>query len=230
MFVELNPDPEKIIYSHFTCATGKHVLFSVSVNTHKCVIFLCLFIRILLHYHWQYYKGIPFSFQTRKISDSCLQLSKTPSYNWILKSITWCKNWFGHFFSDSLPLSLSLFFLLSSCPPLWHATHSDNMQTQEPFAQTPVWPWKGNFLCYKRRRRPPIVPFLLLFFFSPLSLFAIDCTIRCWILYPQLDCLLSCFKIDILRSLALYFIWGREKKSKDLWLGDLSRVKPLFLL
>ena len=22
MFVELNPDPEKIIYSHFTCATG----------------------------------------------------------------------------------------------------------------------------------------------------------------------------------------------------------------
>lgn len=23
MFVELNPDPEKIIYSHFTCATGK---------------------------------------------------------------------------------------------------------------------------------------------------------------------------------------------------------------
>ena len=23
MFVELNPDPDKIIYSHFTCATGK---------------------------------------------------------------------------------------------------------------------------------------------------------------------------------------------------------------
>lgn len=22
MFVELNPDPDKIIYSHFTCATG----------------------------------------------------------------------------------------------------------------------------------------------------------------------------------------------------------------
>lgn len=28
MFVELNPDPEKIIYSHFTCATGKqHLLW-----------------------------------------------------------------------------------------------------------------------------------------------------------------------------------------------------------
>lgn len=28
MFVDLNPDSEKIIYSHFTCATGKdqHVL------------------------------------------------------------------------------------------------------------------------------------------------------------------------------------------------------------
>ena len=23
IFVELNPDPEKIIYSHFTCATGR---------------------------------------------------------------------------------------------------------------------------------------------------------------------------------------------------------------
>ena len=23
MFVELNPDPDKIIYSHFTCATGQ---------------------------------------------------------------------------------------------------------------------------------------------------------------------------------------------------------------
>ena len=28
MFVDLNPDPEKIIYSHFTCATGivEHLL------------------------------------------------------------------------------------------------------------------------------------------------------------------------------------------------------------
>lgn len=25
MFVDLNPDSEKIIYSHFTCATGKFV-------------------------------------------------------------------------------------------------------------------------------------------------------------------------------------------------------------
>lgn len=24
MFVDLNPDSEKIIYSHFTCATGNH--------------------------------------------------------------------------------------------------------------------------------------------------------------------------------------------------------------
>lgn len=23
MFVDLNPDPDKIIYSHFTCATGR---------------------------------------------------------------------------------------------------------------------------------------------------------------------------------------------------------------
>ena len=26
MFVDLNPDSEKIIYSHFTCATGKYRL------------------------------------------------------------------------------------------------------------------------------------------------------------------------------------------------------------
>lgn len=26
MFVDLNPDSEKIIYSHFTCATGKLLL------------------------------------------------------------------------------------------------------------------------------------------------------------------------------------------------------------
>lgn len=26
MFVDLNPDSEKIIYSHFTCATGKYTL------------------------------------------------------------------------------------------------------------------------------------------------------------------------------------------------------------
>jgi len=26
MFVELNPDPDKIIYSHFTCATGELVI------------------------------------------------------------------------------------------------------------------------------------------------------------------------------------------------------------
>ena len=28
MFVDLNPDPDKIIYSHFTCATGTLVFFS----------------------------------------------------------------------------------------------------------------------------------------------------------------------------------------------------------
>lgn len=26
MFVELNPDPDKIIYSHFTCATGMYTV------------------------------------------------------------------------------------------------------------------------------------------------------------------------------------------------------------
>jgi len=26
MFIELNPDPDKIIYSHFTCATGRRHL------------------------------------------------------------------------------------------------------------------------------------------------------------------------------------------------------------
>lgn len=29
MFVDLNPDSEKIIYSHFTCATGKFAASSV---------------------------------------------------------------------------------------------------------------------------------------------------------------------------------------------------------
>ena len=37
MFVDLNPDPDKIIYSHFTCATGKisclsYSNFHVSMN------------------------------------------------------------------------------------------------------------------------------------------------------------------------------------------------------
>lgn len=31
MFIELNPDPDKIIYSHFTCATGRP---TSSVDTH----------------------------------------------------------------------------------------------------------------------------------------------------------------------------------------------------
>ena len=29
MFVDLNPDTEKIIYSHFTCATGKKFCLAV---------------------------------------------------------------------------------------------------------------------------------------------------------------------------------------------------------
>ena len=40
MFVDLNPDTEKIIYSHFTCATGNYVFailmssfFSLSLST-----------------------------------------------------------------------------------------------------------------------------------------------------------------------------------------------------
>jgi hypothetical protein len=28
MYVELNPDNDKIIYSHFTCATGKLIIFN----------------------------------------------------------------------------------------------------------------------------------------------------------------------------------------------------------
>lgn len=34
MFVDLNPDSEKIIYSHFTCATGnnvEHILTTVEI-------------------------------------------------------------------------------------------------------------------------------------------------------------------------------------------------------
>ena len=29
MYVDLNPDSDKIIYSHFTCATGKDLLRSI---------------------------------------------------------------------------------------------------------------------------------------------------------------------------------------------------------
>lgn len=32
MFVDLNPDSEKIIYSHFTCATGILMLFVIFFN------------------------------------------------------------------------------------------------------------------------------------------------------------------------------------------------------
>ena len=33
MFVDLNPDTEKIIYSHFTCATGNELIYFLSVYT-----------------------------------------------------------------------------------------------------------------------------------------------------------------------------------------------------
>lgn len=37
MFVDLNPDPDKIIYSHFTCATGKRERdeFIASLSAHS---------------------------------------------------------------------------------------------------------------------------------------------------------------------------------------------------
>ena len=34
MFVDLNPDPEKIIYSHFTCATGARAYIHTHTHTH----------------------------------------------------------------------------------------------------------------------------------------------------------------------------------------------------
>uniref|UniRef100_A0A914R8J0 Uncharacterized protein n=1 Tax=Parascaris equorum TaxID=6256 RepID=A0A914R8J0_PAREQ len=40
MFVDLNPDADKIIYSHFTCATGMFDLpYSFSILCHG--VFLC---------------------------------------------------------------------------------------------------------------------------------------------------------------------------------------------
>lgn len=36
MFVDLNPDSEKIIYSHFTCATGN--FFMLIELTHICLV------------------------------------------------------------------------------------------------------------------------------------------------------------------------------------------------
>ena len=46
MFVDLNPDSEKIIYSHFTCATGRVyeyvTLLSFIVYIYYCRMLLCL--------------------------------------------------------------------------------------------------------------------------------------------------------------------------------------------
>lgn len=36
MFVDLNPDTEKIIYSHFTCATGMAISFSFLIAPSFC--------------------------------------------------------------------------------------------------------------------------------------------------------------------------------------------------
>jgi len=45
MFIELNPDPDKIIYSHFTCATGQQtVSFGLICCDNNCIAFL--FVRL----------------------------------------------------------------------------------------------------------------------------------------------------------------------------------------
>jgi len=41
MYVDLNPDSDKIIYSHFTCATGKlnkTKIFATMMNTKTCAV------------------------------------------------------------------------------------------------------------------------------------------------------------------------------------------------
>ena len=38
MFVDLNPDPDKIIYSHFTCATGRCVVAKVTRGAYTLVL------------------------------------------------------------------------------------------------------------------------------------------------------------------------------------------------
>jgi hypothetical protein len=38
MFVDLNPDSDKIIYSHFTCATGSIVYLSLSLTNQNLLI------------------------------------------------------------------------------------------------------------------------------------------------------------------------------------------------
>ena len=47
MFVDLNPDPDKIIYSHFTCATGKVLIKFSSVSV------VCMFHRFAQVWHCQ---------------------------------------------------------------------------------------------------------------------------------------------------------------------------------
>jgi len=44
MFVELNPDPDKIIYSHFTCATGELVICCWCCI--DCIVVLCEYSKI----------------------------------------------------------------------------------------------------------------------------------------------------------------------------------------
>jgi hypothetical protein len=45
MFVDLNPDSEKIIYSHFTCATGRFSL----INLLSALLNLIYFLSFLLY-------------------------------------------------------------------------------------------------------------------------------------------------------------------------------------
>jgi hypothetical protein len=52
MFVDLNPDSEKIIYSHFTCATG--LIFTLSNFIDAFNLFLFLFHSILMVYSLYY--------------------------------------------------------------------------------------------------------------------------------------------------------------------------------
>lgn len=43
MFVDLNPDSEKIIYSHFTCATGKFAVLCSVFGQKLCVDVILVF-------------------------------------------------------------------------------------------------------------------------------------------------------------------------------------------
>lgn len=97
MFVMLNPDSEKIIYSHFTCATGNDrspvssTISRVSWGTFSTLsIGLIKPTKIIRQNHFINPLSLWPPAQIPRTFASCSPQLRTPFSSWTLRSTTWC--------------------------------------------------------------------------------------------------------------------------------------------